>query len=134
MINYLWPAALTGLLLGAILFWGEGMWNFLGDHRFYISTVLALVWPGVVLFAIYRRGREGRRGRRSSPGQQERDRRLFASIGAAHRPSGVDGQREAVGSGQGWPLGYMGFDSKAATDEVIERAFGSGEQEKKAGS
>ena len=133
MINYLWPAALMGLLLGAILFWGEGVWNFLGDHRFYISTVLTLVWPGVVLFAIYRRGREGRKGRRSSPGQRERDRRLFASIGTSHRPPR---EREAGGSGQGWPLGYMGFDSKAATDEVIERTFGSGdgEQEKKAGS
>ena len=130
MINYLWPAALMGLLLGAVLFWGEGVWDFLGDHRFYVSTVLALVWPWLVLFAIYRRGREGRRGRRSSPGQRERDRRLFASIGTLHRPPGADGQRET----EGWPLGYMGFDSKAATDEVIERTFGSGEQEKKAGS
>ena len=77
------------------------------------SALFSMVWPLAILFALYlkKKREQGRDEERiKTKNEMERDRKLFSSIG------GGDGE-----SNGGWPLGYMGFDPRSATDEVIQR-------------
>ena len=92
------------------------MIDFLGNHRFYISVVLSLIWPIIILFLLYRKNKREQGSKQTkTPEQKKKDHKLFASVGKG------DDQ-----SDKGWPLGYIGFDTKASTDEIIDRFIDKG--------
>ena len=91
------------------------MSDFFGNHRSYISIVFSVFWPVLLILSLFlkkkRETREdSRRKKYKSVDEIKRDHKLFSSIGSCQ-----------TSNDRGWPLGYMGFDPKAATDEVIER-------------
>lgn len=77
--------------------------------------VFLAFWPVLVILSLYfKKKREEKREegdkKDKSSAEIREDRKLFSSVGSASESKDM-----------GWPLGYIGFNPKAATDEVIKR-------------